>query len=49
MSGNDYPTIFSLACLLTLAHISLLESCKKEISPVRKHTPETVTLMTLSV
>jgi hypothetical protein len=29
MSGIVNPTLFSLACLLTLAHISLLEICKE--------------------
>jgi len=39
MSGIVNPTHFSLACFLTLAHISLLESCKqRNLSRTNTHT-----------
>jgi hypothetical protein len=39
MSGIVNPTHFSLACLLTLAHISLLGSCKvRKLSRTNTHT-----------
>ena len=39
MSGIVNPILFPLACLLTLSHISLLESCKEtNLSSMKTHT-----------